>query len=180
VKIRRDSVFIASVLFTIALLSLVPWCWQDTLEGGGLLRVMSGRHAVYPEGLDTGERIAAQAIGDRGIASLTLICIGLIVTWMGYAKRLRWTWFVLLVIMWGWGTGTPVPLPIHKAADLQPVGEVAHRFVPRSHSPSGSAVAVPRTLLEMMLVFVLMLIALILPIKTFLQGGKGPAPAKGT
>ena len=44
----------------------------------------------------------AQAIGDRGIASLTIICIGLIVTWMGYIKRLRWTWFVLLVIVWGW------------------------------------------------------------------------------
>ncbi len=101
-RIRHDSVFISSVLFTAALLALVPWCWQDALEGGGVLGVMSrGRHVAYLESRDAGERIAAQAMGDRGIASLTIICIGLIVTWMGYVKRLRWTWFVLLIIVWG-------------------------------------------------------------------------------
>src|SRR5690348_16682055 len=28
-KIRRDSAFLSSVLFTVALLSAVPWCWNN-------------------------------------------------------------------------------------------------------------------------------------------------------
>jgi hypothetical protein len=59
-KIRHDSVFVSSVLFTIALLSLVPWSWRDAIEGDVLGRMLRGRHDVYSERLDAGERFATK------------------------------------------------------------------------------------------------------------------------
>jgi hypothetical protein len=40
-------------------------------------------------------------VGQLGAVSLTVIAIGLIVTWMGYV-RIRWTWFVMFALVWGW------------------------------------------------------------------------------
>ena len=44
-----------------------------------------------------------------GFASLAVIAIGLIVTWFGYIKGVRWTWFVMFVIVWVWAF--PVMMP---------------------------------------------------------------------
>lgn len=143
-KIRHDSVFISSVLFTIALLSLVPWCWRDTLEGGGVLGVMSrGRHDVYRESLDIRERMEAQAIGDRGIASLTIICIGLIVI------------LAIRVLIFN--------------LSMRWIIDLFHGAI------YGPDLSTPRVLLETMLIFASMLIALSLP-KSFLKGAKGWSP----
>jgi hypothetical protein len=166
-RIRHDVVFISSVLFTISLLWLVPWCWRDTLESGGVLGVMSrGRHDVHLQSLDASERIAYQAMGDLGIASLTIISIGLIVTWMGYVKRLRWTWFVLLVIVWGWAY--PL-LSIRLLIFNLSVRWVIELFRGAIYDQYPST---PRVLLETMLIFTLMLLALILPISSFLKNGR--------
>src|SRR5882724_4671967 len=39
---------------------------------------------------------------DVGIASLAVVLIGLIVTWAGFARQVRWTWFVMFVIVFVW------------------------------------------------------------------------------
>ena len=92
-RIRRDSVFISSVLFTIALLCLIPPC---------LANAMTGRSRTALQELDAGFRAAAQLMGELGIVSLAIIFIGLIVTWTGFIKGVRWTWFVMCIIVWAW------------------------------------------------------------------------------
>jgi len=136
--------------------------------------MLRGRHDVYSERLDAGERFATQAMGDRGIASLTIISIGLIVTWMGYIRRIRWTWtwFVLLVIVWVWAY--PL-LSIRLLIFNLSVRWIIELFHGAIYDPYPNT---PRVLLETMLIFALMLFALILPTKSFLKGGKGPEPAK--
>jgi hypothetical protein len=92
-RIRRDSVFISAVLFTIALLCLLPMFLRAALDG---------RNTRIPEGLDAGYRLAAQTMGDLGIASLAIIVVALIVTWTGYAKPARSAWFVMFAFVWVW------------------------------------------------------------------------------
>jgi hypothetical protein len=70
-RIRRDSVFIASVLFTIALLRLVPVSLLYTFPD----QTARSIGASYP---DFG--FSAQAMSNLGTASLVIILIGLIVT----------------------------------------------------------------------------------------------------
>jgi hypothetical protein len=96
-------------------------------------------------------------MGDRGIASLTIISIGLIVTWMGYVRRIRWTWFVLLVIVWGWAY--PL-LSIRLLIFNLSVRWIIELFHGAIYDPYANT---PRVLLETMLIFALMLFALILP-----------------
>lgn len=91
-KIRRDSVFISAVLFTIALLCALPVFLGNALEG---YSSMSEEH-----GLCCG--LYLHTTGDLGVASIAIIFIALIVTWAGYAKCLRSAWFVMLVVAWGW------------------------------------------------------------------------------
>src|SRR5260370_1679312 len=88
-KIRRDSVFISSVLFTIAFLSCIP-----PILGTAL----TGRHPN--PALDPNLAEATRLIGDLGVASLAILFIGLTVTWTGYVKRVRWTWFDMFIILW--------------------------------------------------------------------------------
>ncbi len=73
-KIRRDSVFISSVLFTIAFLSCIPPISGDAL---------TGRHPN--PALDSCCAEVARLFGDLGVASLAILFIGLTVTWTGYA-----------------------------------------------------------------------------------------------
>jgi hypothetical protein len=92
-RIRWDTVFISSVLFTIAML----WCVPPFFKGA-----LAGYDKAGLKNLDTGRRLYAQMGGSFGVASLAIILIGLIVTWAGYIKKVRWTWFVMFVIVWGW------------------------------------------------------------------------------
>jgi hypothetical protein len=88
-RIRRDSVFIATVLFTIALLCLIPRHWRE---------VSFSREVGPLESLDAGFQLAAQEAGELGV----IILISLIVTWKGYINRLRWAWLLLFIITWVW------------------------------------------------------------------------------
>jgi hypothetical protein len=156
-RIRHDSVFIASVLFTIALLCLVPWSWRY----------------VFPDQIErTADivpnfEIAARAMSNFGIASLAIIFIGLIVTWVGYVKRVRWAWFVMFIIAWAWAFPVLVlPLLTHK------IGYTFIELLYGSMVQKGFA----RLAMQSILIFSLMVIALLLPIRSlfFVRGTQQP------
>lgn len=44
----------------------------------------------------------ALLLGQCGLAGLAVILVTLIVIWNGYVRKLQWTWFVMLIIVWGW------------------------------------------------------------------------------
>ena len=157
-RIRRDSVFISSLLFTIALLGLVPWF---------LSAALAGHDKVSLQMLDLGFRAEARRAGDLGIASLSIISIGLIVTWTGYVNRVRWTWFIMFIIVWVWAFPLLV-LPLLQ----NPVSLTWAEWLFSAIYQPGS----PRAWAESVLIFALMVIALLLPLKSFIRGAKTPEP----
>lgn len=153
-RIRHDSVFISSILFTIALVSLLPWC---------LSAAYAGRHDIYFEQMDPGFQAMARTMGQLGVASVAIISIGLIVTWMGYFTRVRWTWFVMFIIVWGWVF--PVLAKPYLGGKLVVTwSEFLNDAIRRPGTP--------RSVIETILIFVMMLIALALPIRSFLKHGE--------
>jgi hypothetical protein len=92
-RVRPDSVFVSSILHTIALLFFVrPALWYYGAPSD---------RAVVAQ-LDAGFQAASYADHRFGVACLAVILIGLIVVWTGYAKRSRPAWFVMFVIVWFW------------------------------------------------------------------------------
>jgi hypothetical protein len=172
-RIRRDSAFISSVLFTIALLWLVPASWSNALAGGLDVYFRPAPNSPLQQ-MDSGSRALAQTLGQLGVASLTVISIGLIVTWMGYLKRVRWTWFVMFALVWGWAYPILSMRLLIFNLSVSWITELVHDAI---HGPDPH---LPRTLLQMMLIFTLMLIALILPIRAFLRYGRDGDPVKAT
>ena len=153
-KIRRDPVAVSSILFTVALLMLTPAMWTDaSFAWESSVGAISGSL----DGVDIGSCYAPV-----GMASLAIIAIGLIVTWAGYFKGVRWTWFVMFVIVWVWA----FPLFILQYVQHPPS---ATGLIPGL----GSAIrerGPARDFVEVVLIFLLMLVALVLPAKTFLLG----------
>lgn len=153
-KIRRDPVAVSSILFTVALLMLVPAMWTDAsfVWESSLWGVSSSL-----DGPQMGSCFAP-----AGIASLAIIAIGLIVTWAGYIKGVRWTWFVMFVIVWVWAFPFFILQYVHHPPSVTPlIPGLASAIRER-----GSA----RDFVEVVLIFLLMLVALVLPAKTFLLG----------
>jgi len=144
--IRRDSVFVSSVLFTIALVRMAAWCVSAAL---------SGRETA---GSTPGYRAAAQIMRDLGVSCLAIILVALIVSWTGYLRRFRWAWAVMFVVVWGWAFPLSVlPFLQHKLALSVPEWLYSAMYQP------GPA----RIAAESVLVFALMVIALLIPIKSF-------------
>jgi len=159
-KIRLDSVFISSVLFTIGLLCLVPWF---------LRAVLAGHDKVSLQMLDPGFRAEAERAGDLGVASLAIISIGLIVTWTGYVNRVRWTWFIVFIIVWIWAFPLLV-LPLLQHTLTLTWAEWLYSAIYQPGSPRAWA--------ESVLIFALMVIALLLPLKSFIRAGETPEPIR--
>lgn len=90
-RTRHDSVFISAVMFSMALILVVPLASYWVLMGQADLTR-----------LGPGDLTATRAIGNMGTTSFAIISIGLTVVWTGYIKKLRWTWFVMLFIALGW------------------------------------------------------------------------------
>jgi len=107
-----------------------------------------------------------------GITSLAIIAIGLIVTWAGYIKGVRWTWFVMFVIVWVWA------FPVLLLPYLQLWRNVVAitEWLPDAIKQSGPS----RDFVEVVLIFVLMVLALVLPVKTLFLGAKGWLPSDRT
>jgi len=146
-------------LFTIALLSVVP-----VFVG----HVLDGRDAVHES--DFGLHLYLRENAALGIASLAIILIGLMVTWAGYVKKVRWAWFVMFVIVWGWA------LPNLVYRDV--VYPLSRHLLSISDFPSLLAEALlgagfprdfARGFVQLTVIFALMVVALVLPLKAFAQ-----------
>ena len=154
-RIRRDAVAISSVLFTLALLIPMP----SMLGNAWTVRQM---RLVIAGGLGYGNYFAP-----IGFASLAIIVVGLIVTWSGYIKGVRWTWFVMFLIAWGWACPVLV-LPEFHWRNMLPISQW-----PLWPPLILTGVWPQLGFAESVLAFLLMLLALALPAKTFLVGNHG-------
>jgi hypothetical protein len=149
-KVRPDSVSISSVLLTFALLWLIP---------ASLANALSGHDKVALARLDTGFRAAAQSMSYLCFANLAIILVALIVVWTGYIKRARSAWLVLFVVVWLWA----FPLFVLPFASALARGVVVPSFLYHAISAPGFA----RSTVELILIFALMVVALLLPVKRF-------------
>ena len=147
-KIRGTVLPASSALFTFALLMVTPAIGRAAATG-----CQSGPWDAGP--LYTFHDCFAPA----GFASLTVILIGLIVAWTGYIKGVLWTWLVMFVIVWVWMFPVLV-LPYFRY--WNGAGSAAETLADAIHE-SGMA----RAFVEDLLAFVLMVVALVLPVKTF-------------
>ena len=127
-------VFVPSVLFTVGLV---------VCPAGGL---EAARATDYP------------LIQDLGFATLANVSVGLLVTWTGFIRRVRWAWFVMAIIVWVWAFPVfvlpylqhNIPIPL-----AEWVSDALRHRGPHRDSAEG------------VLVFAVMLIPLTLPIKSF-------------
>ena len=147
--VRADSVFISSVLHTIALLCLVR---------AALWNALTGRDKAVLAKLDAGLRVEAQTSHYLGIACLAIILIGLIVIWTGYVRRSRSAWLVMFVVIWVWAFPLFV-LPLFKGTMVLTFPEWLYSAIYQWGSPRIGA--------KMVLIFLLMVIGLLLPIRSF-------------
>lgn len=150
-RIRSDAIFISSVLFTIALIALIPH---------NLQLASTWHHRVLPEGRNWIQNYFMP----MGFASLTVVFVGLIVIWAGYIRQVRWAWFVMLVIVLVFAFPVymlPVSLEVRAAAGS--INWSAWFW----NAVSGPGIY--RDYAKGPLDFVLMLIALFLPIRSFFR-----------
>jgi len=184
-KIRRDALAVSSILFTLALLLLTP----RMLENARTTHQSSFRDIAIDVAATKGDQVAIpNFFAPLGFASLAVIGIGLIVTWAGYIKAVRWTWFVMFVIVWLWAFPVlilPFFYPSDSTASIAqtmantPADAIGESGLPRGFVQVVSESGLPRAFVEVTLVFLLMVVALVLPAKTFIlgrglaQGGPG-------
>jgi biopolymer transport protein ExbD len=127
-----------------------------------------------------------------GFAYLGIVAIGLIVLWTGYRKRERWAWFVMLIALLFFyfpSSVLPVLLQIHHFGwpvllDLFGAcrgGEWLHCWIVslRPNYSVGMACA-SVLILSGLLKFLVMLVALLLPIKAFFWEPIPPQPGMRT
>src|SRR5450755_1044029 len=156
-RIRIDSVFISSLLFPIALLNLIP---------AGRWYFSAGTDEVSMAELDVGFQLASQTAHLLGVACLTIILIGLIVVWTWYIKRARSAWLVMFVVTWAWA----FPLfawPYLRGPKVFTLPEwIFNAIYERGY---------PRSEAQLVVTFSLMVIALLLPIKSFFLVRNEPA-----
>ena len=127
-----------------------------------------GDRAFYPTpGIAWDQVVIPNYYAPLGITSLAIIAIGLLVTWAGYVKGARWTWFVVFVIVWVWA----FPVCLLPYLYLWDGGY----YVPEALRAALHGDWIARDFLKVALAFLLMVLALVLPAKTFVLGqGGGP------
>jgi energy-coupling factor transporter transmembrane protein EcfT len=155
-KIRRDAVAVSSALLTLALLIPLP--------------AMLGNAWTVPQtSLDIAGRMRIQNYyAPIGFASLAIIVIGLIVTWAGYIKGVRWTWFVMFLVAWGWAFPILVLAEFHWR-NMLPIAQ----WPPLALKGRGFQLGIAASVLTLLL----MVLALALTVKTFILG-RGLAQTK--
>jgi hypothetical protein len=156
-KIRTDSAFVSSALFTIALLFLVPMFWAN---------VITDRDRIWLAKLDGGYWLAAQRASDLSIVCLAIILIGLIVLWTGYVKRTRASWVVMFIVVWLWAFPLLV-LPLLGHTRSLSIADWLYTAIYYPGSASWAKSPLP---------FLVMVIALLLPVKSFFLDAEGPRP----
>jgi len=158
-RIRRDSVFISSMLLTVALLCALPKFLEDIQEG---------YEQHVSEANDLSLPLFLHTMGDLGVASIAIILVALIVTWAGYAKCLRSAWFAMFIVVWGWAFPL-LALPLFKNSFALTFTELLYGAL--------HGFRYPRIWVKEILIFSLMVVALLLPIKSFfvLRGIREPS-----
>ncbi len=156
-RVRPDSVFISSLLHTVALLYFIrPSLWN---------LLLSKSHFA---GANGSQRVPGEA---QSVASLAIILIGLIVVWTGYAKRSRPAWFVMFVIVWLWAFPrfilSIIPLLIRERSSFT---------FPELLCDASLGPGFPRDVVELHLAFLLMVIGLTLPIGRVFVARKADEP----
>jgi len=111
-------------------------------------------------------RIPNPEIGQLfGFASLTVIIVALIVIWTGLAAGNRVAWVIMAVIVWVWAFPITVGLVVsHPRVFLEWREWVAAAW--------RNDFSFPRVLLINTIMFVLMLVGLILPVRALFRIGK--------
>lgn len=161
-RLRADSVVVSSVFHTAALLFFVR---------AALWNYLAGSDKASFARLDPGFQAASETAHYLGIACLAIIVIGLLVVWTGYVKRNRPAWLVMFAIVWFWA------FPIFIRPFL--AGVVRGRLELSLSEALYYAVSGPgglRLELEADLAFLLMVIALFLPIRKFFFARKLEEP----
>jgi len=145
-RIRRDSIFISSLLFTIVFVWATPIFLADA---------RTWRQSSFQE---TGQVLVGNYLAPIGFASLAIILVGLIVAWTGYLNRIRWAWLVMFIIVWVWAFPVMI-LPIIQQRKGISLTEWFQTAIGEPGPYRDLAVAA--------LMFTFLVIALILPIKSF-------------
>lgn len=163
-KIRRGAIAVSSVLFTFALLKLTPALISDART---MHQTRFRDISAYPvAGIAPDQVVMPNWYVPAGITSLAIIAIALIVLWTGYIKGVRWTWFVMFVIVWVWAFPVWVlPLIWPGLASFSVTQWLRTAFV---GSEPGRDMA--RASAVVFLMFLIMVLALIIPAKTFILG----------
>ena len=128
-----------------------------------------GRDKAALAEMDAGWLLYVRLLGLFGVTSLAVIFVVLIVIWMGYVKRVPWTWFVMFIIVWVWAFPSLV-LPYLGVLRMLNLAELRRLLNAAGWNSEGTSV-LARNIVEQVLIFSLMLIALILPIKSFFKPG---------
>jgi hypothetical protein len=152
------------VLFTIALACFIPPEWANVLEG-----------YVDTQGLDVWRREALRSFSDVGKLTLALIIIGLIVTWTGYLNKVRWTWFVMFILVYGLVFQLRIfPFVVHPRWVVETVSDLILEAAGKKPVTISWDMAW-RAFIYPISIFLLMVIALFLPVKSFFSRRTGPA-----
>jgi energy-coupling factor transporter transmembrane protein EcfT len=149
---RRDALAVSSILFTLGLLIPLP--------------AMLGNARTVPQTrLDIAGAMRVQNYyAPIGFASLAIIVTGLIVTWAGYIKAVRWAWFVMFLIAWGWAFPVLVLAEFHWR-NMMPIAQ----WPPVPQTGRGPQLGFAGSVVA----FLLMVVALALPVKRFVRGNRG-------
>jgi len=159
-RVRLDSVFVSSILHTIALLFFVHpvlWYYGAPSDPAAVARY---------DAATQGEFYADHYFG---VACLAIILIGLIAVWTGYARRSRPAWFVMFVVVWFWVFPVFIrPSPLVRGYFTVTFPEFFYDAI----SGPGEATEVVRTIL----MFFIMVIGLVLPMGRFFIDRKANEP----
>jgi hypothetical protein len=149
IRIRRDPVFVSSVLFTICVLTLIP-------------RTVQYYFLWFQPFLRSAPNVWVQnLLMPIAFASLANFSIALIVIWKVYVNGARWAWFVMLMIVLLFAFPVyilPLILETHGFENTN-WSEFAHDvFLGRVPAPEYA---------EQLTIFLVMVFSLLLPIKAF-------------
>jgi hypothetical protein len=149
-RVRPNIFLISSLLLTPAFLWLLPSIIQCVrYTDTGTMETMT------------------QAFG---LASLTVIIVGLIVIWTGLAAGKRVAWVIVAVIVWVWAFPIMIlPLRMKHIVTLS-LSDLGDWVASAWHGDHLSRIALANTVL-----FSLMLVGLILPVRALFRSGK-PKP----
>lgn len=152
-KLRFSTSLVSVWLFSLALIASIPWSLND---------VSTWRYLYWEYGY---RGVEPNFLAPIGFCSLGFEAIGLVVLWAGYRKNVRWTWFVMLAISSLWYFAAVVLPWLQEFA----VSSLLRAAVRGDHLARDAA--------RVLAVLLLMVIALLLPLKAFFfQRSGSPQP----